>query len=267
VVRASVAAVCSHALKLAGPLAATAAAALAVGVPGARADGDLYVTFNANHTISFAQASGAPVGSTGGAPAPIPSGGYTIHFEDSVGVEGPAFDLQGPGVSLVEDLFFGEAPSATHFVTLLANSTYTWRNDEQPGLVFTFTTSSTSVGGAPQPTPSSGGTTSGTPSKDIVGSGVTPFRGALDAIVSSAGKLTLVRLGKTVSSLKAGRYTFDVDDESKSTGFTVQQIRRSPLTVTGTRFVGSHAVTITLRPGQWYFYSPGGKKHFFFVVS
>jgi hypothetical protein len=248
-------------------LAAPAAtAAVALWAPAAGADGDLYVTFLPSHAITFTQASGVPVGTTAGAPTVIPSGGYTIHFDDSVGVAGPAFDLRGPGVSVVEDLFFGEAPSATHFVTLQPNATYTWRDDEQPDVVYTFTTSTASVGGAPQQTPASGGTTSGTPSQDVVGSGVVPFRGALDAIVSTAGRLSLSRLGKTVASLRAGRYTFDVDDESKTSGFTVQQIRKAPVAVTGGRFVGSHAVTLTLRPGQWYFYSPGGKRHFFFVV-
>ncbi|HZO98597.1 MAG TPA: hypothetical protein VFB42_14645 [Gaiellaceae bacterium] len=243
------------------------AAALALCAPAAHADGDLYVTFQANHTIVFAQASGAPVGTTSGAPTVIPAGSYTIHFEDSVGVEGPAFHLQGPGVDLAEDLFFGEAPSATHRVNLLPSSTYTWRNDEQPGVVFTFVTSTASVGGPAPITPSSGGTTAGTPSKDIVGSEIVPFRGALDAIVSKAGKLTLVRAGRAVSRLKSGRYTFSVDDESGRAGFTVQQLRRAPVAVTGVRFVGAHNLTLTLRPGQWYFYSPGGARHYFIVVG
>jgi len=242
--------------------------ALTAGARFARAEGELFVTFQANHTIAFTQGNGSAVGTTSGAPTVIPSGSYTIHFDDAIGVEGPSFDLQGPGVNLVEDLFFGEAPSATHRVDFLPGSTYTWRNDEQPNIVFTFATSSASVGGpSPSGGSSSGGTTTGTPSKEIVGSAIVPFRGALDAIVTSGGKLSFSRLDKPVSSLKAGRYTFAVDDESKASGFTVQALHKNPVTITSTRFVGSRNVTITLKVGRWFFYSPGGTRHQFFVTS
>src|SRR5205823_242812 len=114
----------------------------------------------------------------------------------------------------------------------LPNSTYAWRNDEQPNVVFTFATSSS--GGATSPgaaglSSGSGGTSTGgsktSSSSDIVGSGRVAFCGALDAIVSAAGKLTLSRNGKKVTSLKTGRWTFSVDDESKTAGFTVQSLK------------------------------------------
>ena len=70
---------------------------------------ELWVVFHENHTITVAFDDGTPVGTTSGGGAAIAPGSYTLHFEDSVGVEGPDFDLRGPGVSLQEDLFFGEA--------------------------------------------------------------------------------------------------------------------------------------------------------------
>jgi hypothetical protein len=47
----------------------------------------------------------------------------------------------------------------------------------------------------------------------------------------------------------------------------VQEIRKTPVAVTGVPFVGKRSVTVTLKPGQWFFYSPAGKKSYFVVVS
>jgi hypothetical protein len=100
-----------------------------------------------------------------------------------------------------------------------------------------------------------------------VGSAANPFRGSLDAIVFKSGKLSLSRNGKTVSSLKTGRYTFAVDDESKVAGFTVKSLRGRAVNVTTAAFVGSHSVTLTLAHGRWYFYWASGKRTAFFVGS
>jgi hypothetical protein len=250
------------------------ALALAVGAaPGGADDAPgLYIVFHAGHTITVSLANGAPVGTTSGAPTVIAPGLYNLFMDDSAAVEGPIFDLKGPGVSFVEDMFYGDNPSETFTTTFLPGSTYTWRNDEQPNIVFTFVTSgggtSSSTGGAgsasPGSTAASGG---GTASQDIVGSGVIPFRGALDAIVYAGGKISLSRNGKKVSSLKAGRYTFSVDDESKTAGFTVKSLRGKPTTVTSAAFVGSHDVTVNLKAGRWFFYSLGRTQTTFFVTS
>jgi hypothetical protein len=248
--------------------------ALALGAGRSAADDapGLYIVFHPGHTITVSLANGSPVGTTSGAPTVIAPGLYNLFMDDSAAVEGPIFDLKGPGVSFVEDMFYGENPSETFTTTFLPGSTYTWRNDEQPNVVFTFVTSgggaSTSTGGAgsasPGSTSSSGG---GQASQDIVGSDVVPFRGALDAIVYASGKLSLSRNGKKVTSLKAGRYTFSVDDESKTAGFTVKSLRGKPTTVTSGAFVGSHDATITLKAGRWFFYSPGRAQAAFFVTS
>ena len=170
---------------------------------------------------------------------------------------------------VVDDMFFGESVSETHRVTFRPSSTYTWRNEEQPQIVFTFVTSATSSSSG------SGGTTSGgsssgggsSTSKPVVGSAILPFRGALDATVFKTGKLALTKAGKAVVSIKSGRYTIDVDDETAKAGFTVQRIRQQPVTLTTAKFVGSHALTIAMKPGQWYLYSVGGKKSYFIVVA
>ena len=90
---------------------------------------------------------------------------------------------------------------------------------------------------------------------------------ALDALVLKSGKLTLSRNGKTITSLKAGRWTFSVDDESQKAGFSLQALNKKPKTVTGAAFVGSHDVTVTLTRGRWFFYTAGGARTTFFVVA
>jgi hypothetical protein len=248
---------------------ALVALVLGLGAQRARAaDGELFVTFRENHTITVTLPDGTPVGAPGGGGAVIPAGPYTLHLEDSVGVEGPEFDLRGPGVMVVDDMFFGESPSATHRVTFQPSTTYTWRNNERPDVVFAFNTSST-VSGGTSPGGSSSGTGSSTTSKskDIVGSGIVAFRGTLSGDVSTTGKLTLVFKGKAVTNLKSGRYKLAVLDETSRAAFKLQKLGNQPVTLTGLAFVGRHTATLTLKPGQWMFYSSAGKKSFFVVIA
>ena len=256
-------------------LVAFAAVLVASGVGAQRASaaGTLYVTFNLNHTISVTLPSGSPVGTTSGAPTQIPSGQYSLDFDDSVGVSGPNFMLSGPGVNISESLTLGEYPSGTLAAVFQPNSTYTWWDQENSSIVFTFQTTSQSVGVQANGSQGSGtgGTSSGgsgsSGSQDIVGSGVVPFRGSLDAIVYASGKLSLSHNGNVVKTLKTGRWTFSVDDESKKAGFDVQVLHGKVQTVTTKTYVGSHDVTINLKAGRWYFFTLGGKKTTFFVTS
>jgi len=238
---------------------------------GSRSDGlALYITFKPGpQRISVTLANGSPVGTTSGAPTVVPAGLYNLFMDDSAAVEGPQFDLQGPGVDFVENMFYGENPSETFTATLQPGSTYTWRNDEQPSVVFTFATSPAAAAatGSTGGSTSSSGSKVGKPSTDIVGSAVVPFRGALDAIVFKSGKLSLTRNGRRVTSLKTGRYTFSVDDESTASGFTVQLLKRKPVTITSKAYVGNHDLTLTLKPGRWSYFTPAGAQTTFFVTS
>jgi hypothetical protein len=252
-----------------------AAPAPAAGLQGARAaDSALYVTFHANHTITMTLLDGTPVGTTSAPPSVIPAGDYTIHLDNSDEVAGPEFNLAGPGVKVVDDMFFGEAPSSTHGVTLQPNATYTWRDDEQPNVVFTFTTSAaaagssggTSTGGTSSSSSSASGSSS---SSSVVGSGIKPIplRGTLIGTVGAAGRLTLEAKGRGVSTIKSGRYKISVDDTSARWGFTVREVRKPAVTVTGTSFVGKRTVTVDLKAGQWLFYPSSTGKKSYFVVS
>jgi hypothetical protein len=155
------------------------------------------------------------------------------------------FRLTGPGVNLTTTLDFGDSSGEILAATFKAGGTYIVQDDHNvAGTKRSFTVSKT--GSVP----------------DVGGS---PLRGALDASVSSKGKLTLSLKSKAVSSLKQGRWTFSVNDQSKTSGFTIQQLGKSPVTVTNAGFFGFREVTITLKPGRWSFYSPGGAKSSFVV--
>lgn len=231
----------------------------------------LFITFRPGpqQRITVTLANGTPVGTTGGAPTVIAPGLYNLFMDDSAGVEGPEFDLRGPGVNFVESMFYGEVPSASFTATFEPSSTYTWRNNEQPNVVFTFATASSGGVTGPGGAGGTGSSTSktGKPSVDIVGSDIVPFRGALDAIVYKTGALSLSRNGKKVTFLKTGRYTFSVDDESSKYGFSVQVLKGKAKTITGLAYVGSYNVTVALKPGRWFFFTPAGKRTTFFVTS
>jgi hypothetical protein len=117
----------------------------------------LYVTFRPGpQRITVALANGTAVGTTSGAPTVIAPGLYNLFMDDSAAVEGPEFDLTGPGVNFVDSMFYGENPSETFTASFERNSTYTWRNNEQPAVVFTFVTSGAGGTAGPGPGPGAG---------------------------------------------------------------------------------------------------------------
>jgi hypothetical protein len=85
--------------------------------------------------------------------------------------------------------------------------------------------------------------------------------------VTTTGKLRLTFNGKAVSSLKSGRYRVSVLDETSKSGFVLQLRNKAPVTLSSKPHVGRRTVTLTLRAGQWMFYSTPGKKTFFVVVN
>jgi hypothetical protein len=133
----------------------------------------------------------------------------------------------------------------------------------------------TTATGSPVAPPSPLGTATGkgTASTSVVGSALPrgtggTFRGALSAAVSPVGKLQLNYKGKSVATLKAGRYKLSVVDRSKARGFIVQEIHKAATTVGGGSFVGTRSVTINLTAGQWFFYAnAGGQRTYFLVIS
>jgi plastocyanin len=60
--------------------------------------------------------------------------------------------------------------------------------------------------------------------------------------------------GKKVTTLKHGKYTFVVSDKSSIHNFTLNGPGTKNRTITGTGFVGTKTVTLTLKKGTYRFY-------------
>ena len=244
----------------------TVAAVLAVpsaALGRSAANPTIRVQFSLTGTITVAGPSGAPLGTTSGQPTVIPAGYYTVLLLGPGGCAViPYFELKGPGQNIANNLTEGELDNDSVNVYFQPNSTYTWRNREVPA-VFTFATSSEVVGTAPAVAGPKGNQSSNhttVKSSDFVGSQVLPFRGTLTGAVTAAGRLSLSYKGKSVTSLKAGRYTISVDDRSSASGFLVQKLRHAATVVTGRTFVGRRATKLQLTAGKWVFMPAGGKQ-------
>jgi hypothetical protein len=225
----------------------------------------LNVNFTTNGVISVSLPNGSPVGVTSGSPTVLPAGYYIVNMNGPGGCAAmPHFILRGPGVQIFDNLNEGESDHVEYNANLLPNSTYVWSSDGAPGVNHTFVTSSDVQGTAPaRPT---GGLTSGNhttvKSSDFVGSDILPDRGKLVGSISAAGKLSLAYQGKSVASLKAGRYAVVVTDKSSSVGLTVQKVKRAVTAVSSRRFVGKKTVDLQLTAGKWTFAPSGGKQSF-----
>jgi hypothetical protein len=234
----------------------------------------LYVQYSLNCTFTIVDESGNTVTS-------IPPGTYEVAVTTPMmfsqvnappgsmaGCKGYVqFQLTGPGVYLYTTLFQGcnsfEVLNAQQFKP---SSTYVAQDNNQPSVArVTFTTLASGAPVAP-PSPQGPGTGKGTPSTDLVGSQLVT-QGSLAADVSPAGKLTLRYKGKAVSSLKAGRYTVSVTDESPKTAFIVQELHKVGTTVGGRTFVGKQTKTVLLKAGQWFFSSGAGGTKTYFIVT
>jgi hypothetical protein len=256
-------------------LAAVLLAAMLATTPFASATSatalSLNVTFFPDGTISATLPDGTSLGTTSGAPTVIPAGYYTLKLSGPGGCnELPYFELHGPGQNILNDMDLGEM-QATIVADFQPSSTYTWRDNGIPGVVYTFVTSSQVLGTAPPKATGPdlpGGKTTTTSSHDVVGSAVVPFRGTLMGSVAANGSLRLVFDGKPATHLRPGRYAVKVSDRSPTAGFTVMKPARKGVTVTGTAFVGKRSASVDLTTGTWYLAtSPASKARRAVVVA
>jgi hypothetical protein len=229
----------------------------------------LNVEFSYTGQISVTLPNGTPVGTTSGSPTVIPAGYYSVILSGPGGCTlTPYFMLRGPGVAITDNMAQGEDFFTEIVTNLLPNSTYTWRNSDNPSVVYTFTTSGDIVGTQPPPAVWNG-PTSGKKSQnsDIVGSNLSPFRGALAGTVGTGGQLTLTYKGKRVVTLKAGRYTFAVTDRSTTNGLQMVSGKRKAVRVSAADFVGRLTASVTLSAGKWVFSTVPAKQAQTVVVS
>jgi hypothetical protein len=263
-------------IRIALALGLAAAAALSFGSASQAAEPTLYANYSTSCTFVF-------VNDSGGAVTSVAPGTYQIAvvtpFAFSAGgaaCDFVQFDMTGPGVSLQTTLGDGDAEYELHTVSLQAGSTYTVQDDARAAQTRrTFAVATTgvpspvvAVPSTPTSSPTSTKTTSGaSTSQDLVGSAILPFRGTLDALVSPTGALSLTKSKQSVDTLKSGRYTFRIVDDSHKAGFTVQLLKHSAKALSTKQFTGSRSETVSLPKGQWIFYTPSGIRHYFVVIK
>ena len=80
----------------------------------------------------------------------------------------------------------------------------------------------------------------------------------LKGVVGPGYSIKLTKGGKRIESLKAGTYKFVITDRSTYHNFTVEREKPSKPKLekhlTGTAFMGTKTVEMTLKPGSWSFY-------------
>jgi hypothetical protein len=261
------------------------AAALGLLVLGASysraASPPLLLALNPGNVLEVVASGSTHIRTTTAPGTVIASGSYQVTLTNLVGDADDnvahVFRLSGPGMNFQSDLVGGDEPTESHLMTLAANATYTFedlRNPQFGRVVFTTSSAVTSSEGGSSGGSSgslsgtAGNTSSGTAkNKTVVGSNIVVARGTLSGDVGTTGKLTLARNGKSVSSLKSGRYKIVVLDESGRRGFFLQKLGRAAVKLTGAAYIGRHTVTMTLKPGQWMFYATTGRKSYFVVTG
>jgi hypothetical protein len=266
---------------------AALAAAVALAPVAGAAGAQLFVTFQINGTFKVTLPDGTPIGSSSPPGTTIAPGTYELVFDNSQNVKNLDFQIIGPNVSLQETMGGGEETAMSDFVTFVGSSQYRYfdGNNINSPVTYLQTTSGTGATGANgsglpgsnnqvSGTGSSNGTVvgskNGSSSGILAGGSSTPVavRGTLVGTVSPSGVLTLKLDGKSVTSLKQGRYKVSITDESTKNGFTLQHANQDATTVSAVPFVGKRSATLTLRPGQWLYYPTFvGKKTYFLVTS
>ncbi len=140
-------------------------------------------------------------------------------------------------------------------VTFSPSTTYEAVDGNRPSLQKYFTTAATGSSSSLLPPPPADTGTGTSTQPDLVGSGIAPMRGSLQASVSSSGAVTLAAGGRKAARLEAGRYSIVVEDRSARRGFFVKKQGRRAVAVAGARFTGKRTVVVNLTAGTWSFYA------------
>ena len=244
---------------------------------GAGVQPTLYVNYTMGCTFSITDDSGKPVTSIAPGPyqvlvaSPADFGSIDLSgINDMMACKGSVhFQLTGPGVSLSTTLDDGDNDQALLQGIFQPSGTYV-AQDLTPGASARASFSTTANGTpatptVPYSTSGSGKGITTTPTNTAAGSASTlPLRGVLDATLSATGKVTLKLAGKPVSTVKAGKYVIAVVDQSKKSGFVVQELHKLGTVVSSAPFTGKRSTAVALTKGQWVFYASviGTKSHF-----
>jgi hypothetical protein len=237
---------------VAAAIAAGSARAVLPGIPS------IYVTYSPNCTFTMTVDGGISVTATSPPGPTLPPGQYQIQVLMENPAAGyscgtPVFTLAGPGVSSTTT-FPQESILDNHVLPALrASSTYVAEDENAPAATHVyFTTAPTgSSSSLLSPAATTATTKGGSTQTDIVGSGVLPARGRLAATVPAAGRATLKLDGRTVTSLKSGRYDVAVTDASGAAGFWLERPGAKRMALTGVRFRGREIRSVAMTSGRW----------------
>ena len=149
--------------------------------------------------------------------------------------------------------------SATADETFAAAATYTMVDAAHPASPVVFTTTATGSSSSLLPPPPPPVAAAGSEQPDLVGSGIVPYRGALQATVTSSDTALLSSGGKPLVSVEAGRYEIVIKDASSGGGFYLKRAGARPVALSGVSFTGTRVAHLDLSVGTWTFYAT--KRH------
>ncbi|MEI8105844.1 MAG: hypothetical protein WCH31_08405 [Actinomycetes bacterium] len=238
-------------------LAATlAVCSLGVGTGSAAVSKTLHGLVGPDTTITLTFDDGSSVST-------LPAGTYTLVVRDLASDHN--FHVFGSGVD--QSTSIDDVGTSTFTITLRDNATYIFQCD--PHLDFMIghfqtgngaASADSALAGGPSGATSSSSSTSngysGSASSKTKASAASSLVGTLHGTVGASGKLGLALNGKSVSVLPAGKYKIIVADTTSKRGFSVGPASGAATAVSSTAFTGSRTVTVTLKTGQWKFYSP-----------
>jgi hypothetical protein len=237
------------------------------------------ITYTPQCTMTVAIDGGPSMDSTGvSAPtsATIPPGPYQVSIRtplpdntwDASVCHLGNFSLTGPGINYAVQIGNDLGPySATSSMTFQPAATYTIVDAAHPAQPITLTTTATGSSSSLLP-PVPASTASGSSSQnDLIGSGIVPFRGSLQATVVASAGATLKTGGKPLTSVKTGRYDIVVKDDSASAGFFVEKAGHKAQALTGITFEGKRTAHLYLTVGKWMFFSKTGHATAFVVTT
>jgi hypothetical protein len=244
----------------------------------------LYVVYAMNCTFTIVDDFGKHVSS-------IPPGTYQIEVSTpimfklvrpgGVGVDDIAandftgckgwvqFQLTGPGINLFSTLDSGcDAFLLLPAQDFKASSTYTFQDLNQPALTrTTLTVDKDGTAPAPPTNPYTKTSGKGDKSFDPIGSARRPVLGTVNAMIGKSGKLSLTKQGKSVLTLKTGKYKFVVTDQTTKGGFVIEPVEGHPKNLSSTKFVGKLSKGEVLKPGRWMYHSGSGRTYYFLVTN
>ena len=237
---------------IAAAIAAGSARAVVPGIPS------IYVTYSPNCTFTMTVDGGATVTAASPPGPALPPGQYQIQVLMENPAAGyscgtPVFTLTGPGVSSTTT-FPQESILDNHVLpTLRPSSTYVAEDENAPAATHVYFTTTASGSSSSLLSPAATTTTAkgGSTQTDLVGSGVVPARGRLAASVPTAGRATLMLGGRSVTSLKPGRYDVAIIDESTAAGFWLERQGGKRVALTGIRFRGHETRSVAMTSGRW----------------